>query len=392
MMREWGTGLQGRWRSIRRYFRNGIYSMPSWLRREKIALISRMDGLGDVLLWLSAAKAITDHFHRKGWKVLLICRDYTASLMESTGFFDRVIGINGEQMQNRRYRKRLFRGLARNRYQIALNPRFSREICLDDSIIQAVWARSKVGVNLADGGLMSVEEKQLSERWYTRLHRPDRIVMELANNAWMAAQVTGIPQIPAIFPLPIRKPAPSPFRGGDYFVVVPFTADARRNWPWERFLSIIRLVQGKHRIACVLLGTDAMDSLVIGADTSLGKGESRSIYNVLGKTTFQEYLDYISNARFVLCNDSSPYHLAVALQVRAFVVASENTATRFLDYQSCVLLREHALTVFRADMDCRDCLGHCIHPLSDEGNWQCVDRISVEEVWNGIDNVLSYGG
>ena len=94
--------------------------------------------------------------------------------------------------------------------------------------------------------------------------------------------------------------------------------------------------------------------------------------SLAGKTSLKELIALIAKARFFVCNDTGPMHIAAALNIPVFAIFGPANPIRTGPYGDI-----H--TVIRCETDCAPCYAH--KPCSD---FRCMDGISVNMVWEQI--------
>lgn len=146
---------------------------------------------------------------------------------------------------------------------------------------------------------------------------------------------------------------------GDYAVMAPGARGPAKRWPPRRF----------GRVASLL----PMKTLVIGGkgDRMLAdevvKASRGNAISIAGKTDLKELLEVIRGARFMVCNDTGPMHIAAALEVPVFALFGPTNPVRTGPYG-----KGH--TVIRRDISCSPCYRKICN------NAKCLDMIKAEEV------------
>ncbi len=99
---------------------------------------------------------------------------------------------------------------------------------------------------------------------------------------------------------------------GDYVLISPCSSDRARNfrnWPVERYIEIVQYLEDEKGLKVVVTGG--------GTDTERDYGERiaamTSAENRVGKTDLKTLLALIDGARFVICPDSGPAHMATTV-------------------------------------------------------------------------------
>ena len=117
------------------------------LMGEKV-LVVRLDGLGDFVLWIDAAREIVTFYKAMGKTVVLVANNNWATWAVELGIFDDVIAVNTQRfIRDPIYRYRLGQTVRAMGFSIALNPTYSREWLLGDSLICISGTTERVGFN-----------------------------------------------------------------------------------------------------------------------------------------------------------------------------------------------------------------------------------------------------
>lgn len=106
-------------------------------------LILRTDNIGDFILWLDSASQIRK---RLNGNITLLCTSAVASIAKNVSYFDEIITLDTKKMFfNPIYRFKLLKKLRTKRYDLILNPLFSRDYFIGDTIVRNVCAKRKIG-------------------------------------------------------------------------------------------------------------------------------------------------------------------------------------------------------------------------------------------------------
>jgi lipopolysaccharide heptosyltransferase I len=168
------------------------------------------------------------------------------------------------------------------------------------------------------------------------------------------------------YPLP-----PLPGRGEldfelprDYAVLVPSAGKPANRWPAERFGKLAAMLP----VESVVVGAGG-DADIAGQVVIASGGRAISL---AGRTGLKEMAAVVRDARFVVCNDTGPMHIAAAVGVPVFAIFGPANPDRTGPYGPI-----H--TVIREEMDCAPC-----YRKSPCRNWVCLEAVSVERVHEAI--------
>lgn len=347
-------------------------------------LVIRMDGIGDFVLWLGAARALRQLYPREQYRITLIANAPWARLAEQQAEFDEVWSVDrSAYFRSPIFRWRLWRRIVSAGFNVVLNPTYSREFYVGDVFAWVSGAMEKVGWD-GDSSNMYCWQRRISDRWYTRLVKGSNgPIMEIQRNAEFM-RALGLPSFRSgLAEIRVVRARVAALRAiGEYFVVFPGAAWAEKCWPSERWVEIMRRL-------CALTGWTAV---ICGGEAdkvqASGLVDEPGCINLVGKTTLVELVDVIGGSCLLLTNDTSAVHLAAAQRVPAVCVVGGGHFGRFLPY-----VVEDANGPLPAavhhNMDCFGCDWRCIYRLEEGRAYPCIENILVDDVWRATQNALT---
>ena len=149
-----------------------------------------------------------------------------------------------------------------------------------------------------------------------------------------------------------------------YAVFAPSAGKEANRWPAERFGQLA----GRLNIPVVVIAGKAEEDVARQAVQASG---GRAI-SIAGRTNLKELVAVIEKATFFVTNDTGPMHIAAAKKVPVFAIFGPANPIRTGPYGDI-----H--TVIREELDCAPC--YRWKPCDD---WQCMENISVERVYDAI--------
>src|SRR5581483_9612061 len=177
-------------------------------------------------------------------------------------------------------------------------------------------------------------------------------IHESVRNHQFVLALTGGPSTP--FPL-ASDPGGRP---NDAVVVVLGAGDPGRVWPLEKLAKLVRHIRDRHPSLSILL-------LGVSADRALAKSLEEvagiDLENRVGEATFQQYVDAIAGSRLVICNDSSAYHIAMALGKSVLCFFGGGHPGWFVPYPANGRYSNREVAV-NVPMDCYGCNWNCRYP------------------------------
>ena len=180
------------------------------------------------------------------------------------------------------------------------------------------------------------------------------------------------------------KPFPS-FPGLEfpYFLVAPGSSSAIRQWQPENFALLTDQILTDHPgLTPVFIGSKK-DIPVIEKVLQLSCNKEK-IIDLCGRTSLEELFFIIENARFLITNDTGPYHIAPLVNTKTYCTGGN----WHLGAYGPNPLYMRAIFI-HAETSCRRCLENC-----DKGEipYFCLKQLTVSMVYDRIRQDLEVGG
>lgn len=209
--------------------------------------------------------------------------------------------------------------------------------------------------------------------------------MHAVDKNYLAADALGFADLPIAFDLPIspqsrqslsRKLADAHLKPNrPYAVVVPGSRWPTKNWRPERFSAVIAHLDQHHKLTSVISG-DASETALC---QHIAQQCPSTPINLAGQIGLSELLALIDGAALVLCNDSAPLHIAVALGKPVVAIFGPTSPERSGPYG-------RPDSVLQAHLPCMPCyyrkLSQC--PIQH----QCMSDIDAQQVIQAINDQL----
>jgi len=255
---------------------------------------------------------------------------------------------------------RFGRGLRRERFDVSID---LSGLLRSGLVTWAAGAGERLGFSDSDEGSPFFYNRKIEGG--DAIHAIDRY-LKLAR--LMDCDVAGIryPMAPLPDSTPLLDSLPE-----EFCVITPSAGKKANRWPAERFGALAASLP----LPAVIVGGQS-DTAV--AETVVQHGGGQAI-SMAGKTGLKELVTLIGRARFMVCNDTGPMHIAAALGVPVFAIFGPANPVRTGPYGEI-----H--TVIQRDLDCTPCYRQrpCEH-------WRCMLDLSVQEVAGIIATALDKG-
>jgi len=220
-------------------------------------------------------------------------------------------------------------------------------------------------------------------RLYTRIVEADRFGMHQVRYHLKATEALGLTGPP---PEPTLVIAPEARSAADRLLkeagldasraLVCLHPGARwwfKSWPSERFAALADLIQQESSAQAVIVGAD-QERTTAGR---IAEGMTTPFRSLVGRTGLQELAAVLARAALHVGNDNGPMHMAAALRVPVIGLFGPSDPTVWGPWG------EGHRTLYKG-LDCRA----CFHPDCVRGEQNCMQRITLEEVWDAVRKAL----
>jgi len=175
------------------------------------------------------------------------------------------------------------------------------------------------------------------------------------------------------FPLPPGKgsrteTSAAKFIPSQYAVMVPGARGPSKRWSALKFGELASMLPVK----TVVIGSKA-DAVLADKVVQASKGRAVSL---AGRTGLKDMVEIIRGAKFMVCNDTGPMHIAAALGIHVFGLFGPTSAARTGPYGN-------ANSIVRATIPCAPCFRKRCKTVA------CMDVIEVRTVKDSIDKFLA---
>lgn len=347
-------------------------------KKEKLfdVCVVKVDALGDYILWLNSSYNFSLKY--KGKRKILICNELIYELAKSTGHFEGIYTLNLKRFQNDFiYRFINLIKLRSIKVNILIQPTFSRNTLLGDSIARVISSRLKIGY-FGDCTNQSFFLKLISNLWYSNLLEFEYLGQhEIEINIKMLNYL-GIKKVKNYMLGNICKLEKIDFDfNKKYILVNPGASDHKRIWPTEKFILLIMHLLEKYDFYIILCGSNKDRKITNLIKKSI---HNKRLLDFAGTTNINEFLEIVRLSQFVVGNDSSSIHIAYFLGIKSFCISGGNTFNRFVPYPKNINLYCRPKTFY--NIDCKKNNWKCIK------KYDCINMVSINEVLIEIDKYI----
>ncbi len=331
-------------------------------------LIILLGGIGDYVLFTASLQGYRDLYKNK--KIVFLGRNELSSLIEHCPLVDYFIPINYRLFKKSiMERIRVARELAKHNYSLCINASYSST---HDKIERPliIWSKAKRRIafqcldkiDIRDYSIYTEVLKQ-SKEWEFEIDRNNRLVQYLGGEKYNnnITRIWGITKENTINTLK-RKGVM-----GKYFVIFPGAYSAIKCWPIDNFKKLLSKF-ATMELSAIICGSQKESNIA----KEMLNIKYPKIYDFTGKTSTFELAQIISQAQFLISNDSVAVHIAGALDISCIALLGGGHYGRFLPYP----YKSSIVTISsKRYQECFRCYWNCIY---DSAN--CIEDITVESV------------
>lgn len=356
----------------------------------KTILIIRLDAIGDCIIWLDQAKEYRKAFPKH--RIVLLHNKAWTEIADNLPWFDECIPFDRKKIGDKKYYKELITILNKYTYEIAFSPVYSRDLFTVDWIIHNVNANKKIGYegDYTNNEIFKyniyyrhnaekLDVKLKTDHWYTKivsnsldyeseLERNAHYIRKTINNDFKSK----LPIIP--FDIPKYNEIPL----YEYSVLFLGASTEYRMWPVCNFVKVVQYLPYNTIVLCG--SSDEKGLAEEFLSTYVG---NKKIINLTGKTSLLNLISVISNAKFVISNETSASHIAVATRTPSVCLLGGGHYGRFQPYEHTLFNDKEKyflpIIVTTNEKSCFKCNWKCKF-ASQNGRWKCINNIKEEDV------------
>jgi heptosyltransferase I len=162
---------------------------------------------------------------------------------------------------------------------------------------------------------------------------------------------------------------------GKFIVLAPGGTWASKRWPAEKFAQLAVRIITELNLPVVLIGGRAELPLVAAFP------QNPKLVNIIGQTGLPDLLALLAVAKALVCNDSGPMHMAVALDKPVTAIIGPTNPARTGPYR-----RPHG--VVKSAQSCSPCYRRRCNLVAPLAPALCMQEISVDAVFENLKTQL----
>lgn len=294
----------------------------------KNLLLVKTDAIGDYILFRNFIKEIRTLSLFTDFKITLVANELVKDLVNEfdLNFLENIIYINRNSFTNNSlYRKQKYGELHKTNFKFAINPSFSRDYLIADSLIRAANARHKIG-QLGNFSNDYAFFKKISDKWYDKIiDTGNDIQFEFLRTKKFLENIAEQKMNIVRPSLPLNTKSTE-----NYVVLFPGAGEKIKQWNPINFATTANEILQKTGLKIIIAGSKF--DIDLANEIIENITDKSNVENYCGQTTLVELANLINDATCLITNDSSAYHLAACLQTRTICLLIGRHYGRFAPY------------------------------------------------------------
>ena len=355
--------------------------LAKFRKSEKKILVIKTDAIGDYVLFRNFLQELKNDDLYSNYQIDLLGNELwqEASLLYDKAYISNFYFINASKFYERpglvlKLGWKLFCG----NYAYVLQPSYTRTF-INDGLAALTAGKTIIGFK-GDTEAIVKKLKTKTDRFYHRLiHLPENVYFEFDRTRLFFETFLNHPICLNGPSLPVKKEAKN------YIAFCLGAGNVKRGWPAKNFLSLAQfiLINTSYEV-CLLGGPEAAED---AAFIQNGLASER-VKNYCQQTTIPEFVNYIAQSVLVICNETSPAHIASACGKQTVSILGGGHFRRFAPYPGHLANRP---TFIFEKMPCYYCNWLCKYETSLEEPFPCISIVNLNAVWTAVLQQLNLG-
>lgn len=343
--------------------------------KKKIAIIYNL-ALGDGTIFRASLKEFLKDYNNNEYSVTLFCQKGLKNIYTEIYKFDNIVELDfNSATVNLKERYKNIKIIKSKYYDTLFDPVGANECFTNVLMSRCLLAKEKIGCIISNK--KTICPKHILKKTYTNI--------KYLNEKSLIGQYFEYFDKSNIHFLKFKGTKPSIELPKEYYIVFPSASTDLKKWPIERYAKIIRKIYKKTGLTLLLCGTNT-DKKDYDKLTNLIKDVPK--VNITGKTSLLEFIYVISNAKFVVTNDTSTYHIAVTNEIPVAIITGGYTYDRYVEYNFKGSDKYKKPYIIVNKMPCFNCENKCSKINAGDKIWPCLDAIDVEYAWKIIEKMI----
>jgi ADP-heptose:LPS heptosyltransferase len=316
-----------------------IYTFLNFLAKNRctnktnIALIIRVDEIGDYILWRKFIPPILNTTKLDNYEVHFVGNQSWKTLfeLEFNSVFHNIIWLDKSKFKkNMLYRFLFLRKIAKENYSIVINPTYSRAKRVDDSIVKAAGAIANFGFVRNNENYLPYEQNFDKKLYQYLFEIKNKFSFEFNKNKefaeWLCEK--SLHEVSINFDNTLLQTQEIKKITNNYFIVFPGSRSSARIWSTENFIEVSNYLYAKYQLTAIVCGGNGD----IAYANKFINSYTHPCIDLTGKTSLPELLAIIKNATCLLSVDTGSIHLAASVGCLALGIFNGSQYGRFSPY------------------------------------------------------------
>lgn len=349
-------------------------------KRKKVLIVYNL-ALGDGVIFNCSARDYQKIYPKKEYEITFLCQNGVQNLYLDHSLFEHIVHLDFMKAAiNPWYRIKVIKRIREVYYDIVVDPIGIFECTTNVLMTRVSVARKKIGI-IDYNKEIYLPKKYISKIYDTTYSiEKDRIlplieyyqeVIHLISEGKITHSV-GFRKLDVLTPK-IKIPK-------NYFVIFPSASIELKRWPIERYRELAHRIYEATKIPLVVCGTSIDQECVELLIEDLGI----EVINLVGKTNLNDYFCIIKNAKFVVTNDTSAYHIAVVNETPVVIISGGYDFDRYIKYDFKRKNEFKKPYIVAKEKKCFNCNEFCPYFTKEDKTWKCLNEITVDMVWNKL--------
>lgn len=310
-------------------------------------LLVKTDELGDYILFRNYIQLFCDTFAFDK-KIILIGNDLWREFFIEFDDRPKIITtywINKKRFKREMlYRYKFLQGINRLNVEIAINFVYSRSRRIDDAILSASSATTKIGY-LGDGENVVHFEKYFGNKLYDILiDVPYQLHDFLKHHKFLENLMRKSLPIP-ILSIQNRVTPSNILINTRYAVIFPGSGNPSRIWKTDHFCKVADFLSKEYTLDICLCGSKSDEIYANNIINTL----KYPVIDLCGKANFSQLISILQNATCIVSIDTGAIHLAAACNVTCFGIFNGERYGRFAPYPK--IMNKNMYSIYPSNVD-----------------------------------------
>ena len=373
--------------------------IPHRTHKKYDVVIVRADLLGDLIIWTDCLRAYREKY--KGKKVLYICSSQTKRIAEELNYFTDVIGFDPiNAITKISYHVKLIKQMRNIEADIVISPMKRRQFA-SDFICNVIKANKKVAItsnrfitvkNFIDylmSKLLNIGVGNITDLYYDSIIKIPNIdrINEFEANEMITRRIVDDNyryRLSDLDPLIVRS---SMSVSKHYCFISLSSSTVLKDWPIEKLAELVKYIPVKYKL--LLSGYGEKD--LKRAEYLIKYDNGQHLYlNYVNKTTITDMIKLISEADFLIGNDSSGVHIAAACRVPSLCFLHGALFDFFVPYPDSVPEKEYHPHCVYKRLPCYDCKYNCTNNFDKNSPFYCLREVTVDMARIELEKIIKF--